>query len=733
MLISQLIDDLNPDQRATVCADPGHYLVLAGAGSGKTRVLIQRMMWLHQIHHVPLHHLFAVTFTNKAASEMRERINTQLAHPSKGLWIGTFHGLAHRLLRLHWQLAKLPQVFTIMGSYEQHRLIKRIAKALNLEDSTDSLKPLIGWINAQKEAGRRAEHLQPTPNNELFESYRHVYIEYQQYCDHEGLLDFSELLLRAHELLRDNTELLAHYQQRFQHILIDEFQDTNKIQYAFIRLLSGKSGKVFAVGDDDQAIYSWRGAQVENIQHFLKDFSTAKTLRLEQNYRSTTAILNVANALIAHNTQRNGKKLWTSSNNPDQPVELFAADDENNEADYVAKRARQWVTQGGNYADIAVLYRTNSQSRALERALSYADIPYQIRNGLSFFERAEIRDALAWLRLLANPNNNSAFERAINIPKRGIGERTLEQIQQLAQTRAISLWQASQILIENNALITRTRQTLAVFITLVEQLAATTSSMVLHELVDYVIKQIALREYWAKASHSELEEQSHYENLDQLINEARFFVSRDIRNEEGIILSELEAFLAYMALEGGENHEQKNEDAVQLMTLHAAKGLEFPLVFLVGMEEGLLPSSRCLHYSHLLNEERRLAYVGITRAQQHLILSYAKKRYLYGKEHHYPRSRFLAEIPRHLLHEIFPNVQTLYQPDNHPEPVPVVPQKIIFPEFLPGSRMSHPVYGKGTVIGSQGSGAHTRIHVEFDEEGSKWLVLAYADLKPIPD
>jgi len=719
MVISDLINALNPAQREAVCAPPGHYLVLAGAGSGKTRVLTQRIAWLHHTHNVPLHHFFAVTFTNKAAAEMRERINTPLAPVSKGLWVGTFHGLAHRLLRLHWQHAKLPQSFQIIGNYEQLRLLKRVAKMMQLDDSTDSLKPFMAWINAQKEAGRRAQHIQPAPSNDLFESYRHVYSHYQQQCENDGLLDFSELLLRAHELLRDNSPLLEHYQQRFQHLLVDEFQDTNSIQYAFIRLLSGESGHVFAVGDDDQAIYSWRGAKVENIHRFLHDFPSAKTLRLEQNYRSTAAILNVANAVIAHNTQRMGKQLWTGSQHG-EPVELFAASDEHDEADYVVQQAKQWAIQGKPYSDMAVLYRTNIQSRAFERALTSAGIPYRIHNGLHFFERAEIRDALAWVRLLTNHHDNASFERAINTPKRGIGSRTLEHIQQAAHTQGISLWQASQLIIQENSLTKRTLHNVALFIKLVEQLSVEIHNMILPELMSHVITRIALREHWLKVSPHELEGQSRCEHLDQLIYEARCFISRD-SHEEGIVLTELDAFLAYCALESCDNSSQDEVNGVQLMTLHAAKGLEFPLVFLAGMEEGLLPSTRSLQHTALLDEERRLAYVGITRAQQRLILSYAKERALYGKKVYYPRSRFLAEIPQHLLSF---RTFSFYQPKPGPQEVPAL---------LPGTRVKHQVYGQGTVIDNQGSGAQARVHIAFDDEGGKWLMLAYANLKAIPN
>ncbi|MGL4693232.1 MAG: UvrD-helicase domain-containing protein, partial [Stenotrophomonas maltophilia] len=425
MDVSHLLDGLNPAQREAVSAPPGHHLVLAGAGSGKTRVLIHRIAWLNEVCGVPTHGIFAVTFTNKAAGEMRHRIDLQLSQGSRGAWIGTFHGLAHRLLRLHFQDAKLPDSFQVMDSDDQLRLVKRVVQQLEIDDGKFPPKQIAWWINEQKDEGRRPQHIQPEPHDAWLETMRQAYAAYQERCDRAGLVDFAELLLRAHELLRDNPALLAHYRSRFREILVDEFQDTNAIQYAFVRVLAGETGHVFVVGDDDQAIYGWRGAKVENVQRFLKDFPGAQTVRLEQNYRSTANILGAANAVIAHNPDRIGKELWTDSGDGD-PIDLYAAYNEMDEARYVVERARQWVRDGGSYGDVAVLYRSNAQSRAFEEALLSEQVPYRVYGGMRFFERAEIKDALAYLRLMTNRNDDAAFERAVNTPTRGIGDRTLD-------------------------------------------------------------------------------------------------------------------------------------------------------------------------------------------------------------------------------------------------------------------------------------------------------------------
>ncbi len=720
-----MLDHLNPAQREAVSAPPGHYLVLAGAGSGKTRVLIHRIAWLNEVQGVPNHGIFAVTFTNKAAGEMRHRTDLQLRNGSRGMWIGTFHGLAHRLLRLHWQDARLPEGFQVMDSDDQLRLGKRVVQSLELDESKYPPKQMSWWINEQKDEGRRPQHIQPEPNDDWTEVRRQVYAAYQERCDRSGLLDFAELLLRAHELLRDTPALLAHYRARFREILVDEFQDTNAIQYAFVRVLAGETGHVFVVGDDDQAIYGWRGAKVENVQRFLKDFPGAQTVRLEQNYRSSANILGAANAVIAHNPDRIGKQLWTDSGDGD-PIDLYAAYNEVDEARYAVERARQWVRDGGSYGEVAVLYRSNAQSRALEEALISEQLPYRVYGGMRFFERAEIKDALAYLRLLTNRSDDAAFERAVNTPTRGIGDRTLDEVRRLARANALSLWEAAMLATQENSLAARARNALATFLSLVGQLHAETGEMELAERIDHVLMRSGLREHWAKESRSGLDSESRTENLDELVSVASRFTRPDDEDSQG--MTELVAFLAYASLEAGEGQAQAGEEGVQLMTLHSAKGLEFPIVFLVGLEDGLFPSARSLEESGRLEEERRLAYVGITRARQKLVLCYAESRRIHGQDNYNVPSRFLREIPRELLNEVRPKVQvsrtaSLGAARGGPVHgiVETAPIKL-------GANVEHPTFGGGVVVDYEGSGAHARVQVQFDEVGAKWLVMAYANL-----
>lgn len=725
MDVSHLLDDLNPAQREAVSAPPGHYLVLAGAGSGKTRVLIHRIAWLNEVQGVPNHGIFAVTFTNKAAGEMRHRTDLQLRNGSRGMWIGTFHGLAHRLLRLHWQDARLPEGFQVMDSDDQLRLVKRVVQALELDESKYPPKQISWWINEQKDEGRRPQHIQPEPNDDWTEVRRQVYAAYQERCDRSGLLDFAELLLRAHELLRDTPALLAHYRARFGEILVDEFQDTNAIQYAFVRVLAGASGNVFVVGDDDQAIYGWRGAKVENVQRFLKDFPGAQTVRLEQNYRSSATILGAANAVIAHNPDRIGKQLWTDSGDGD-PIDLYAAYNEVDEARYVVERARQWVHDGGSYGEVAVLYRSNAQSRALEEALISEQLPYRVYGGMRFFERAEIKDALAYLRLLANRSDDAAFERSVNTPTRGIGDRTLDEVRRFARSNALSLWEAAMLCTQQNTLAARARNALASFLSLVGQLHAETDAMGLAERTDHVLMRSGLREHWAKESRGGLESESRTENLDELVSVASRFTRPDDEDSQG--MTELVAFLAYASLEAGEGQAQVGEEGVQLMTLHSAKGLEFPIVFLVGLEDGLFPSARSLEESGRLEEERRLAYVGITRARQKLVLCYAESRRIHGQDNYNVPSRFLREIPRDLLHEVRPKVQVSRTALLGTARAGTVHGVMETAPIKLGANVEHPTFGGGVVVDCEGAGAHARVQVQFDEVGAKWLVMAYANL-----
>ncbi|UXA54966.1 DNA helicase II [Xanthomonas prunicola] len=725
MDVSHLLDHLNPAQHEAVSAPPGHYLVLAGAGSGKTRVLIHRIAWLNEVQGVPNHGIFAVTFTNKAAGEMRHRTDLQLRNGSRGMWIGTFHGLAHRLLRLHWQDARLPEGFQVMDSDDQLRLVKRVVQALELDESKYPPKQMSWWINEQKDEGRRPQHIQPEPNDDWTEVRRQVYAAYQERCDRSGLLDFAELLLRAHELLRDTPALLAHYRARFREILVDEFQDTNAIQYAFVRVLAGESGNVFVVGDDDQAIYGWRGAKVENVQRFLKDFPGAQTVRLEQNYRSSANILGAANAVIAHNPDRIGKQLWTDSGDGD-PIDLYAAYNEVDEARYVVERARQWVRDGGSYGEVAVLYRSNAQSRALEEALISEQLPYRVYGGMRFFERAEIKDALAYLRLLTNRSDDAAFERAVNTPTRGIGDRTLDEVRRLARASALSLWEAAMLCTQQNTLAARARNALATFLSLIGQLHAETGEMELAERIDHVLMRSGLREHWAKESRGGLDSESRTENLDELVSVASRFTRPDDEDSQG--MTELVAFLAYASLEAGEGQAQAGEEGVQLMTLHSAKGLEFPIVFLVGLEDGLFPSARSLEESGRLEEERRLAYVGITRARQKLVLCYAESRRIHGQDNYNVPSRFLREIPRDLLHEVRPKVQVSRTASLGAARGGPVHGVVEAAPIKLGANVEHPTFGGGVVVDYEGAGAHARVQVQFDEVGAKWLVMAYANL-----
>ena len=730
MDVSHLLDDLNPAQRDAVSAAPGHYLVLAGAGSGKTRVLTHRIAWLNEVHGVPAHGILAVTFTNKAAGEMRARADVQLRDGSRGMWIGTFHGLAHRLLRLHWQEAKLPETFQVLDSDDQQRLVKRVVQAMELDEGKYPPKQLTWWINEQKDEGRRPEHIQPAPNDDWLDVRRQVYAGYQERCDRAGLVDFAELLLRAHELLRDTPALLAHYRMRFREILVDEFQDTNAIQYAFVRVLAGDTGHVFVVGDDDQSIYGWRGAKVENMQQFLRDHPSARTIRLEQNYRSSANILGAANAVIAHNPGRIGKQLWTDTGDG-EPIDLYAAYNEMDEARFVVERIRQWVRDGGSLGDAAILYRSNAQSRAFEEALLSEQLPYRVYGGMRFFERAEIKDALAYLRLVANRGDDAAFERAVNTPARGIGERTLDEVRRLARNARVSLWGAAMLATQGTDLAGRARNALAAFMALVEQLAGETAELDLAERVDHVLVRSGLREHWAKESRGGLDSESRTENLDELVSVASRFVRRIDDDEATEGMSELVAFLSYAALEAGEGQVEAGEDGVQLMTLHSAKGLEFPLVFLAGLEEGLFPSNRSLDESGRLEEERRLAYVGITRARQKLVLTYAEARRLHGQDMYGIPSRFLREIPASLLNEVRPRVQVSRPASGFATRPAPGHASLETPGLKLGQTVTHAKFGPGVVTDYEGSGAHARVQVNFANEGSKWLVLAYANLQAV--
>jgi DNA helicase-2/ATP-dependent DNA helicase PcrA len=716
MDVSHLLDDLNSAQRDAVSAPLGHYLVLAGAGSGKTRVLVHRVAWLLEVERASPFSILAVTFTNKAAGEMRARCDSLIQHGTRGLWVGTFHGIAHRLLRQHWREAKLPETFQILDSDDQLRMIKRIIVAMGLDEARYPPRQASWFINNAKDEGKRAEAIDAAGNPQT-RVMLDIYRAYEEACQRAGLVDFAELLLRSHELWLNDEALLKHYQQRFQHLLIDEFQDTNTLQYAWIRVLAGTTGKVFVVGDDDQAIYGWRGARVENVQHFLRDFPSARTIRLEQNYRSTATILKAANAIIANNPQRLGKQLWTAGEDG-QAIELYAAYNEQDEARFVIERIRNYVQQSGKRSDCAILYRSNAQSRLFEEQLIQHGIPYRVYGGLRFFERAEIKDALAYSRLIANRADDTAFERAVNTPPRGIGDRTLDALRGRARRDGLTLWDATLNELISGDLAGRAKNALKAFLSLIDEAASATFELSLAEQIEHMIAHTGLRDFYEKDARGSAE--SRVENLDELVNVAGRF-ERTLEDLEAN-MSELSAFLSHAALEAGENQGEAWQDCVQLMTLHSAKGLEFPLVFLVGLEDGLFPSQKSLDDSSRLEEERRLAYVGITRAREQLVLCYAESRRLHGMESYNRPSRFLTELPRELLYEVRPRVQV--------SRLAYVRQFGVEESatLRLGQRVTHASFGPGVIMDCEGSGGHARVQVNFENSGAKWLVLAYANL-----
>jgi DNA helicase II / ATP-dependent DNA helicase PcrA len=722
MDLSPILNPLNDAQRAAVTAPLGPVLVLAGAGSGKTRVLTHRIVWLLQAEGVSPHSILAVTFTNKAAGEMRGRIESLLGMPGSSLWIGTFHGLAHRLLRMHWREAGLVQSFQILDSEDQQRLIKKVIRARELDESRWVPREVQWFINSNKDEGRRPKDLKdgndPT-RRQLIQLYR----EYEEACARAGVVDFAELLLRAFELWRDNPTLLAHYRRRFRHVLVDEFQDTNGIQYSWLRLLAspaeGTQTFPFAVGDDDQSVYRFRGARPENLQQFRRDYPTTTMFKLEQNYRSTAAILAGANGLIANNTGRLGKNLWTAGDKGD-PIRLYAAFNERDEADFVTHRIRDWVHHGGNRRDIAILYRSNAQSRAFEEAFLAGRIPYKVYGGLRFFERQEIKDALAYLRLVSNRRDDQSFERVVNLPTRGIGAKSLDTIRERAKGAGTSLWEAAGASI-GDALGPKASQAAHGFLALIERLAGEIAGLALHEQVDHVLQASGLVDHYKKDKADRGE--ARVENLDELVSAARGFQQDTTETE----LPPLEAFLAHAALESGEGQADAWEDCVQMMTLHTAKGLEFPMVFMSGMEDGLFPHQRSLNDIDGLEEERRLCYVGMTRAMKQLFLTYAEQRRLHGVDSYGIPSRFIKEIPEELIEEIRPRVQVA-------RPVAVGrfrPEEPAVAGVRLGSRVRHGKFGEGVILNIEGNGPHARVQVSFESQGTKWLMAQYANLEPL--
>ncbi len=718
MDVSTVLNGLNDAQREAVGAPTGNMLVLAGAGSGKTRVLVHRIAWYIETGEAMPFGILAVTFTNKAAAEMRGRIEALLKRPIGGMWVGTFHGLAHRLLRAHWQEAGLPESFQILDNDDQYRTVKRVIRSLELDEARYSPRELQWFINAQKDEGLRPQHIETFGDPEKAQLVR-VYQAYQALCDRSGMIDFAELLLRAYELFRDQKQLLAHYQQRFRHILVDEFQDTNALQYAWLRLLAGTSGAMFAVGDDDQSIYSWRGAQIENMQHFQKNFAGARLIRLEQNYRSTGNILKAANTLIANNPSRLGKELWTDDDDGEK-IDLYAAYNEQDEARFVIDRISLARLRGGSYNDHAILYRVGAQSRMIEESLMHAGIPYKVFGGMRFYERAEIKDALAYLRLSVYNEDDASFERIFNTPVRGIGQRTIDELRSLAKRDNISLWQSALQILHGKSLPERALKALERFLIIIRDLGAGIRDIHLGEAMDRIVKGSGLIEHYRKEKGEK--GQARIENLDELVTAASEF---DVSREEYAEMEPLAAFLGHAALESGETQADIYSDYVSLMTLHSAKGLEFENVYLVGLEEGLFPHQRSSNDPVQLEEERRLCYVGITRARKKLTLTYAQHRRLHGSEYYPQASRFLAELPAGLLAEVRlgSNPSTSMRSEESSGRVSGGSGLQL------GQRVTHPRFGEGVIMTVEGQGSHARVQVNFEQAGRKWLVVAYASLE----
>lgn len=718
---SLLLDGLNDKQREAVAAPLENLLVLAGAGSGKTRVLVHRIAWLMSVEQASPFSIMSVTFTNKAAREMRGRIDELMMGSSSGMWNGTFHGICHRILRAHYLDAKLPEDFQIIDSDDQQRLLRRIIKAQNLDEKQWQPKQVSWWINGKKDEGLRPSHIDAY-HDPVTQTYLKLYSTYQDACDRAGLVDFAEILLRSLELLRDNKYIREHYQARFKHILVDEFQDTNNIQYAWLRIMAGPDAHVMIVGDDDQSIYGWRGAKVENIEKFTLEFPSVKTIRLEQNYRSTGTILEASNSLISNNTERMGKKLWTDGQ-AGELISVYSAFNEIDESRFVVNKIKEWHEQGGSLSDTAILYRNNAQSRVLEESLLQASLPYRIYGGMRFFDRLEVKDALSYLRLMSNRNDDAAFERVVNTPTRGLGDKTLETIRFAARDRGCTMWDASMALLNEKVLTGRASSALSRFVELINALEDDTHELPLHEQTNHVIHTSGL--YTMYEQEKGEKSKARIENLEELVTATRQFVMP----EEAEDMSLLTAFLTHAALEAGEGQADEFDDAVQLMTLHSAKGLEFPLVFMVGVEEGMFPSQMSAEEAGRLEEERRLCYVGMTRAMQKLYITYAEMRRLYGQDKYHKPSRFIRELPEACLDEVRMKAQVTRPTNTGRFSQTAVKENFNETGFTLGARVSHPKFGEGTIINFEGSGPQSRVQVAFNGEGIKWLVTAYAKLE----
>ena len=722
MDVSNILNELNDRQRDAVTSEAPSLLVLAGAGSGKTRVLVHRVAWIVEAMQSNPNSVMAVTFTNKAANEMKSRIQELLQSPLADLWCGTFHGLAHRTLKRFYKEANLISTFTVLDAEDQLRVIKRICKDNNLEESSWPAKQIQWQINSWKDAGKRPKNVDDSKDF-YAETVKKIYSQYDEICKKDSLVDFAELLLKSYELLKSNKKVRDFFHRRFRHILIDEFQDTNVIQYAWLNEVASKEASITAVGDDDQSIYGWRGAKVGHLEDFKTKHKQNATIRLEQNYRSTSIILNAANALIENNQARLGKNLWTESNEGEQ-ITLYQAFNEQDEARFVAEIIKSWMDGGELFSDSAVIYRSNAQSRAIEEALLRANIPYRIYGGLRFYDRLEIKNAISYLRIIFNPHDNPAFERSVANPTRGVGAKTLAKIRSLANKHNISYVQASSKMIDENLISGRGANGLKKFLEIILGLCGKIDDISLSEIVGSILEQSGLIQFHEKEPGEK--GKTRKENLEELLSAAKNFemsFSDDKTNREIT-----EQFLSNVSLDAGDRQADEFDDAVQLMTLHSAKGLEFPLVFMTGLEETLFPHGRSMESPDQLEEERRLCYVGITRAMKKLYLTYAESRRLHGNDIFNPPSRFIKEIPSECIMEIRPKASvTMPYSRNESKPMDFEDQIGI----ALGQKVQHPKFGQGIVLNYEGAGESARVQVNFESAGTKWLVLSFANLEVI--
>ena len=723
MDVSEIFETLNEPQRKAVTSEAQSLLVLAGAGSGKTRVIAHRVAWLIKAQNVNPHSILTVTFTNKASREMRGRIEDIVQEEMGNFWCGTFHGISHRLLRTHWEEAGLRKEFSILDSEDQHRVIKRVVKSMGLDDTKWPPRQIQWFINKQKDECLRSKDVEVT-DDYFTEKMVEIYKVYEELCERESLVDFGELLLRVYVLLKTNDQVLRHYQRRFSHILVDEFQDTNEVQYQFLKMLAASGSNFIAVGDDDQSIYGWRGAKSENINRFTNDYKNTEIIRLEQNYRSTSVILNAANEVIKNNQGRLGKELWTDQKEG-EPISVYSAYNEDDEARFVVGSIQNWVAQGRNLDEVAILYRSNAQSRVLEEAILRESLPYKIYGGLRFYERAEIKNAMSYLKLVYGREDDAAFERVINIPPRGIGVKTIEVIRSKAMEGKTSLWKACQELLDNDGFTSRAAQSIEGFMNSFDTLESDTKDLQLWEIVDITIERSGLIEYHKKEAGEK--GRTRVENLSELVGAAKDFEpdSFDELDE-----SSLKMFIDHAALDAGETQASEHELAIQLMTLHSAKGLEFPLVFITGFEEGLFPHKLSIEDPNQLQEERRLCYVGMTRSMEKLFVTHAEMRNLYGSESFNPASRFLREIPEELTVEVRTG-GNVSRSSNSKLKGSRINGEVPETEFKLGQRVLHESFGEGVILNYEGEGSNARVEVNFDSSETKWLMVTYAKLQQI--